>query len=249
VILGHSPIVFLFAIPFLIVFAAILGAIGDPNLYERVRGRARSDDSPTAQGDPNTSAPAWRSDLTSSGLATRAEPPGPACAWVPMTGGATSRRCKKPALAAALLSSVVLAACQRHAVEGPSQIAGGIRFDYGLAPSAQVSQHPADHPEASMHGGPLVEPHAYHITLSLLDAKTGARITDAEVTYEISGPGHPGVGAMPMQPMTVNSAVTYGAYEVLPADAKYRITFTAKRYGPPPTTAKAVFLVARPQEN
>ena len=139
-----------------------------------------------------------------------------------------------------------LAACQPKAVEGSSQVADGVRFEYGLAPSQQVAAHAPGHTEAAMHGGPLQAPNAYHITLALFDAKAGTRIKDAQVTYEISGPGHPGVGAMPMDPMTINGDVTYGAYEVLPTDATYRVTFTAKRYGPPSTTARAAFLIERP---
>jgi hypothetical protein len=121
---------------------------------------------------------------------------------------------------AILSAALALAACQPKAVEGPSQVAGGLRFDYGLAPSAQVAEHPADLPEGTMHRGPLAGPHAYHITLALFDAKTGVRVTDAQVTYAISGPGHPGVGDMPMEPMTINGDVTYGAYEVFPTDAQ-----------------------------
>jgi hypothetical protein len=159
-------------------------------------------------------------------------------------------RSKSLQLGAVVASAVSLAACQPKAVEATSQVADGVRFEYGLASSAQVAGHPTDHPEASMHGGPLQGPDAYHITLALFDARSGSRIPDAQVTYEISGPGHPGVGDRPMQPMTINADVTYGAYEVLPAaHAKYRIVFTAKRYGPPPTSARAAFLVERPPEN
>jgi hypothetical protein len=149
---------------------------------------------------------------------------------------------------AALPLAALLAACQPKPVDGPSQVAGDMRFDYGLAPSAQVATHPTGHPEAAMHGGPLNAPHAYHVTLALFDAKTGARVTNANVTMGISGPGHPGVGATPMDPMTVNGAVTYGAYVTLPTEASYRLTFEARRYGPPATSARAAFLAQRPGE-
>lgn len=140
---------------------------------------------------------------------------------------------------------LALAACQPRASQASSQVADGLRFDYGVAPSEAVTQHPTDHPEATMHQGPL--PHSYHVTLALFDAKSGARIDDARVALDLSGPGHgPGRMTMPLDEMTINGAATYGGYVALPSAATYRMTFEVTRPGQGHSPVKARFAYDRP---
>ncbi|WP_204313027.1 MULTISPECIES: hypothetical protein, partial [Gammaproteobacteria] len=73
-------------------------------------------------------------------------------------------------------------------------------------------------------------------------------IKDADVTLELSGPGH-GVSrvTMPLEPMAPVADVTYGGYVSLPASAKYRLTFDAAHAGGRSDTVRARFLYERPQ--
>lgn len=136
-------------------------------------------------------------------------------------------------------AALALGGCQAKPNTGQSAVSDGMRFEYGLAPAAQVAEHPPTHTEGEMHGGPLNAPGAYHVTLALFDAKSGARITDATASLNVTGPGHPGVVRVQLEPMTVASDVTYGGYVALPhANATYRLTFNARR---PSGSAWAVF--------
>src|SRR6266540_2915938 len=125
--------------------------------------------------------------------------------------------------------ALALVGCQAKPNTGQSAVENGIRFEYGLAPAAQVAEHPAVHAEGEMHGGPSQAPDAYHVTLALFDAMSGARITDATAAVAVSGPGHPGHVSVSLEPMTVASDVTYGGYVTLPQAASYRLTFSVKR--------------------
>lgn len=137
-----------------------------------------------------------------------------------------------------------LSACQPRASEDSSQVVEGYRFDYGVAPVEVVKAHPSDHPETTMHNGPV--PGSYHITLAVSDVKTGARIDDAHAQLDVSGPGHPFQATMPLELMTINGAATYGGNVALPSSAKYRLTFEVIRPGQGHSAIKARFLYDRP---
>lgn len=151
------------------------------------------------------------------------------------------------ALVSCAAIALALAGCGRGPSDAPSQVVDGLRFDYGVVPGATVSEHPSDHPERTMHQGAPAGADSYHVVLALFDAKTGARIKDADVTLELSGPGH-GVGrvTMPLEPMAQVADVTYGGYVSLPASAKYRLTFDAAHAGGRSDTVKARFIYERP---
>ncbi len=144
---------------------------------------------------------------------------------------------------AAATAALALSGCQPKANTGQSAVDNGIRFESGLAPASQVAEHPAGHPESEMHGGPSQAPNAYHVTLALFDAKSGARISDATASVDVSGPGHPGRMRVALDPMTVNSDVTYGGYVSLPSAATYKFAFQAQR---PSGSARAIFVAQRP---
>jgi hypothetical protein len=153
----------------------------------------------------------------------------------------------RAAIAALVLvtGSVALSGCERRPMEGQSQIADGVRFEYGAVPSSVPAEHPTNHPEATMHSGaPRVE-NSYHIVLGIFDKPSGARITDANVVMRTSGPGHPGIVETQLEPMSVNGDMSYGGYIALPNVAKYRLTFKVRRPGR--SGATAVFLFDRPQ--
>lgn len=152
------------------------------------------------------------------------------------------------ALAAITLALVVtgaLAGCRRPPETGQSQVVEGLRFEYGLAPAVVLAAHPRDHSEATMHGGASVQANRYHVVLALFNTN-GARVADAEVTMGLSGPGHPGMGGTPLEPMSVEGHASYGGYVVLPAAGRYRLAFFVRRRGARPAQVKAQFALDRP---
>jgi hypothetical protein len=148
-----------------------------------------------------------------------------------------------PAIAA--LALAVVSACAPRASEAQSQVVEGLKLDYGLVADQTVAGHPKDHSEAAMHGGAPVDPHGYHVVLSVADAKSGQRVSDAEVSMGLSGPGHPGTNVTAMDPMIVEGQQTYGHYVVLPSQGPYQLKFEVRRYGQHRSGA-ARFLLQRP---
>lgn len=122
-----------------------------------------------------------------------------------------------------------LGACQPGANAGQSAVVDGLRLEYGVVPSEVVQAHDPAHPEAQMHEGALEN--GYHVTLAVFDAQSSARIDDANVTLKLSGPGHPGNVAMPLELMTIANSPTYGRYVALPRPGRYQLTFDVARPG------------------
>jgi hypothetical protein len=158
-----------------------------------------------------------------------------------------ARHLSVAAAVTSLMIVVALSGCGRAPSQAQSQVVAGLRFDYGVVPGEAVNEHASDHPERTMHQGPPAAPDSYHVVLALFDARSGARIKDADVTLELSGPGH-GVGrvTIPLEPMAQVADVTYGGYLSLPASAKYRLTFAVARAGGRSNTVKAPFIYERP---
>jgi len=152
-------------------------------------------------------------------------------------------RHKAPIILVGAVVGFALAACQPKPVEGQSQVVEGLRLDYGVTGSSVVAAHAQDHPEAQMHGG--APEGTDHVTLAVFDTKTNARVDDATVMLNIKGPGHPGHGTMPLEPMTVNGDTTYGGYVSLRHPGRYRLTFHVARAGRRHDPVKAVFAYER----
>jgi hypothetical protein len=132
-------------------------------------------------------------------------------------------RTKAGLVAAAALSAVLVAACAAAPNAGRTAVADGVRFDYALAPKAGAG--------------------AYHLTLALADAKTGAAVSDANVAVDVYGPG---VESGTLINLTKDAGATpaYGADVALPQAASYRLTFQVNRPSAP--SAQAVFSAQRP---
>jgi hypothetical protein len=158
-----------------------------------------------------------------------------------------ARYLRQAAAIASVIGVAALSGCGRSPSEGQSQVVDGLRFDYGVVREESVREHPSNHPERAMHQGPPVAQHSYHVVLALFDAKTGARVEDADVSLELSGPGH-GVGRViiPLEPMRDAAVMTYGGYVSLPASAKYRLTFAAAHAEGRSRAVQAPFVFERP---
>lgn len=127
--------------------------------------------------------------------------------------------------------------------ETHSRAVGGLMVYYGVVPAAIVRDHPATHAEAVMHRGVPSAGNEFHLVVAVFDSITGARISNANVTATVFGPGNvllygqsemrrwatqplTTVPAKPLEPMTIGQTVTYGGYFILPKSALYTFQFT-----------------------
>jgi hypothetical protein len=101
-------------------------------------------------------------------------------------------------------------------VGGDSQTVDNVVIYLGLMPAEMIRGHPAEHKESSMHGGPPAGGQ-YHVLIALFDAKSGARITGAQVEARVSEVGIEG------SEKTIAGAETYGNYFPMPGHAPIRI--------------------------
>ena len=146
-----------------------------------------------------------------------------------------------------LILAIALCSCEQPASEGRSRVVDGLRLEYGVVRSETVFLHPLEHPERIMHQGVPTAPFTYHVVLAIFDATNGARIKDADVSLELSGPGHgPGRVVMPLEAMAAVGELTYGGYISLPVSARYRLTFDIAHAAGRPHTVKTLFLFDRP---
>lgn len=115
----------------------------------------------------------------------------------------------------------------------------GLTVFIGVMPAEVIKEHPAGHPEITMHGGVPADSNEYHLVAAIFDAVSGVRITDATVTATVFGPGNTMIHAQrhltpwasrslsesvprqPLEPMPIAQTVTYGGYFVLPKPARY----------------------------
>jgi len=119
-----------------------------------------------------------------------------------------------------LLAGLLLAVSATAAVDGYRQVVGGVAVYFGMMPAELVRGHPREHPESEMHGGVPVGEN--HIMVALFDDKTGKRITRAEVTATITGPGN-FKAEKKLEPMIIAGAATFGNYFTMPDPGPYRI--------------------------
>ena len=140
-------------------------------------------------------------------------------------------------LASALIAASLIARPANAAGDGLYQSASGVEAFIGVVPAEITKGHAPTGPEGAMHGGVPIGGHQYHLIAAVFDAKTGARITDAAVTAQVSGLGLAGPEKV-LDPMRIAGTITYGAYFDLPGSDVYTILLTIKR----PAAAQLVTL-------
>ena len=126
---------------------------------------------------------------------------------------------------------------------GDYRLADGTKIYLGIISAAALrEQHPKPgSTEASMHGGIPSGNDYYHLSVSLFDSKTGARITDAKVKATVSDPLMGG-DTKPLHPTAIGSAVSYGNYFRIADANPHTVTVHVVRPGSPQTiTAKFDF--------
>jgi hypothetical protein len=108
--------------------------------------------------------------------------------------------------------------------------ADGLAVYLGVVPAELVKGHPSGHAERTMHGGAPKGRHEYHVVVSIFDAATGARVSDASVTAQISGVGLSG-SERKLEPMEIAGTITYGGFFDLPGRDLYTVRLTIERPG------------------
>jgi len=116
------------------------------------------------------------------------------------------------------------------AQNGQYRMIGGLTVYLGVVP-AEIVRGPSPHSaERPMHGRVAKGPHEYHVVVAIFDAATGARISDATVTAQVSGLGLAGTRKK-LDPMEISKTVTYGAFFHLPGRDLYTVKLAVERSG------------------
>jgi hypothetical protein len=115
-----------------------------------------------------------------------------------------------------------------------SKTAGGLTVYLGVVP-AEIVKGPAasGSTERPMHGRIPRGPHEYHLVAAVFDAASGARISDAVVTAEMSGLGLSG-SKKKLEPMQIAGTTTYGGFFDLPGFDLYTVRLAVERGGAGP---------------
>lgn len=100
--------------------------------------------------------------------------------------------------------------------------AGNLEIFYGVIPAEAIFGHPADHPERKMHDGIPGGSGQHHLIVSLFDARTRQRVTDASVRASVTEPGLAPQRKM-LEAMTISGALTFGNYFRMSGPGPYRI--------------------------
>lgn len=115
---------------------------------------------------------------------------------------------------------------------GDSKTVGNVVIYLGLLPAEMIRGHPAQHPETSMHGGRPAGTYEYHVIVALFDARSGARITKADVSARVSEIGLAGEQKR-LEPMEIAGTETYGSYFPMAGNGPFRIALTIRVPGEP----------------
>jgi hypothetical protein len=106
----------------------------------------------------------------------------------------------------------------------------GMELFFGIIPAEILRGHPSNHEEQSMHGGVPRGKGVHHLIVSVFDAKTRARITDAAVTGSITEVGM-ATQKQKLEAMSFGGAVSYGNYFAMPNQGPYEIVVNVRRPG------------------
>lgn len=112
-----------------------------------------------------------------------------------------------------------------------SRQAGGMTFYLGVVPAEIVQGHPPGHAERDMHKGPPSGASKYHVMVAIFDAKTGERVTDAEVRARVESVGLMQGQEKALEPMPIANAVTYGNFFDMSGRGTFRINLRVRRPG------------------
>ncbi len=106
----------------------------------------------------------------------------------------------------------------------------GMELFFGLIPAEILRGHPSDHEERSMHGGVPRGKGVYHLIVSVFDAKTTTRITDAVITGSVIEAGMT-TQNQKLEAMSFGGNVAYGNYFAMSNPGPYEIVVNVRRPG------------------
>jgi hypothetical protein len=106
----------------------------------------------------------------------------------------------------------------------------GMELFFGIIPAEILRGHPSNHEEQSMHGGVPRNKGVRHLIISVFDAKTQTRITDAAITGSITEVGM-ATQNQKLEAMSFGGAVSYGNYFAMPNQGPYEIVLNVRRPG------------------
>jgi hypothetical protein len=131
----------------------------------------------------------------------------------------------------AVLTALLLFALSGHRAAAEETLSkSGLTVYLGVVPS-EIVKGPSPHSaEPPIHGRIPKGPHAYHIVAAIFDASTGARVSDANVTAQVSGLGLSGTKKT-LEPMEIAGTITYGGFFDLPGFDLYTVRLAIERPG------------------
>lgn len=133
-------------------------------------------------------------------------------------------------LAAAVTAVLASAPGAEAADTSDYVVVGDVLIYFAVVPAELLRAFPKDSSESRMHGGVPKGKHSHHLMVALFDAKTNDRIGDAKVVARISEVGLAAT-ALPLEPFTVQDALTYGNYFEFEKLALYEIGVSVTRPG------------------
>lgn len=139
-------------------------------------------------------------------------------------------------LASLILSFLVLVTPVAGLAQGGNfggKTVDGITIYLGVTTAAAIAKnYPPGSPERTMHGGIPVGGDWHHILIAIFDAKTGKRITDAEVTATVREVGLSGM-TRTLEKVNVAGYTTYCNYFEMEHGPLYRIDLSIRLPGRP----------------
>ncbi len=121
----------------------------------------------------------------------------------------------------------------------------GMEVFFGIVPAEILRGHQREHEEQTMHGGVPRGKGVHHLIISVFEAKTRARITDAVVTASVTELGM-ATETHKLEAMSFGGAVSYGNYFAMPYQGPYEIVVNVRRPGDG-KTATARFQYSHPR--
>ena len=137
---------------------------------------------------------------------------------------------------ALLAAALALAAPASAGVVDGRRTIDGLTVYLGVVPAAVTRTHAPAHTERTMHGG-VAKPgsHDIHLLVAVFNVANGRRIGNVAVAARIHA-GKKG-WTVPMSPMTINGALTYGGYTSIGLEDDVMISVDIRRPGRTPRTS------------
>jgi hypothetical protein len=115
-------------------------------------------------------------------------------------------------------------------ISNESQSVAGLKVEFGVVPAEALRGRPEEQAVRQMHGGVPSGRAMYHVMVAIFDAKTGARITDAQVRARVEEVGLTREEKA-LEAMQAAGAVTYGNFFRMAGQGTFRVTVQVRLPG------------------